>query len=128
MISPSVGLQRADNPGPNAYMLPSTLHRRGVTLAKKIDLASDVKSPGPAVYHAVPMNKYKNRAPKFTLAKQLKDPSLADRNDDTTPGPLAYNPTSDNKYDRTPRFSFGMRRPDKFPPLVVCGDEVKKQR
>lgn len=124
----SVGLQRADDPGSNAYDLPSTLRRRGVTLAKKIDLAPDADSPGPAVYHAVPVNKYKNRAPNFTLAKRFKDPSLADRNDDTTPSPQAYNPTSDNKYDRSPRFSFGVRRPDKFPPLVVCGDEVKKLR
>lgn len=124
----SIVLQRADNPGPNVYKLPSTLLRRGITLAKKIELVPDIESPGPAVYHAVPMNTYKNKSPNFTLAKKYEDPLVANQISETAPGPQAYNPTLAYKYKRMPQFSFGMRRPDKFPPLVVCGDEVKKRK
>lgn len=74
----------------------------------------------------VPLNKYKNKAPKFTLAKKFEDPLVAENLKDIGPSPQAYNPTLNYKYKRVPKFSFGMRRPDKHPPLIVCGDGKKK--
>lgn len=117
----------AGNPGPNVYKLPSTLSRKGATLAKKIDGDAEIESPGPAIYSAVSLNKIKNKAPNFSLAKRFEDPLIADEMKNLTPGPQAYNPTLKYKYKTMPTFSFGIRRPDKFPPLVVCGDEVKKK-
>lgn len=122
-------LKRKDDPGPNVYMLPSTLSRKGVTLAKKFDFEKEENSPGP-IYNTVSLNKYKNKAPKISLAKKLKDPLAPDEFGESIPSPQVYNPTLDNtsKYNRVPKFSFGIRRPNKFPPMVVCGDEVKKRK
>lgn len=110
------------------YNLPSTLSRKAVILAKKLDDNAAIESPGPAVYHTVPLNKYKSKAPTFSLAKKFEDPLVADEWRNPAPGPQAYKPKLDFKYKNMPKFSFGMRRPDKFPPLVVCGDEVKKKK
>ncbi|KAE9538162.1 hypothetical protein AGLY_006134 [Aphis glycines] len=115
---------RAANPGSNVYKLPSTLSSKKITLAKKIDDLVDIKSPGP-VYQTVPLNKYKSKAPQYSLAKKFEDPVLTNEIKGQSPSPQAYNPTLKYKYKVMPKFSFGMRRPDKFPPLVVCGDEVK---
>ncbi|XP_060861543.1 ciliary microtubule associated protein 1B-like [Metopolophium dirhodum] len=115
---------RAVNPGSNVYKLPSTLSRKKITLAKKIDEIIDIKSPGP-VYQTVPLNKYKTKAPQYSLSKKFENPLLANEMNGQSPSPQAYNPTLKYKYKVMPKFSFGMRRPDKFPPLVVCGDDVK---
>jgi len=116
--------KRAFNPGSNVYKLPSTLSRKKITLAKKIDEIIDIKSPGP-VYQTVPLNKYKTKAPQYSLSKKFENPLLVNEMNGQSPSPQAYNPTLKYKYKVMPKFSFGMRRPDKFPPLVVCGDDVK---
>lgn len=121
-------IKRADNPGPNVYRLPSTLAQKGVSLAKKIDSTFESGSPGPADYQAVALNSYKGKAPKFTLAKQFENPLTANQMNDSIPSPQTYNPSLNFKYNRSPGYSFGMRRPDKFPPLVVCGDQKKKNK
>lgn len=118
--------QGAGNPGPDVYKLPSTLSRNAVGLAKRIDAAADSDSPGPAVYRTVPLNKYKRDAPRYTLAKWFapQDAVRRRRAADATPSPQTYNPAAAQyKYGRAPAFSFGARRSDKFPPLVVCGDQ-----
>lgn len=119
--------KRAANPGSNVYKLPSTLSRKKITLAKKFDEIIDSKSPGP-VYQTVPLNKYKRKAPQFSLAKKFENPLVANVMNDQSPSPQAYNPTLKYKYKVMPKFSFGMRHPDKFPPLVVCGDDIKIQK
>lgn len=121
--------KKKDDPGPNVYMLPSTMSRKGVTLAKKFEYETGENSPGP-IYKTVSLNTYKYKAPKISLAKKLNDPLASDEFGDSIPSPQVYNPTLDNtsKYNRVPKFSFGMRRPNKFPPLVVCGDEVRKKK
>lgn len=121
--------KKKDDPGPNIYMLPSTLSSKGITLAKKFSFEQESNSPGP-IYKTVSLNKYKNKAPNISLAKKLKDPLAPDELSESIPSPQAYNPTLHNtsKYKREPKFSFGMRRPNKFPPLVVCEDEIRKQK
>jgi len=119
--------KRAANPGSNVYKLPSTMSRKKITLAKKIDDLVDIKSPGP-VYQTVPLNKYKTKAPQYSLAKKYENPLLVNEIKGQSPSPQAYNPPLTYKFNVMPKFSFGMRRPDKFPPLVVCGDEVKKPK
>lgn len=121
--------KKRDEPGPNVYMLPSTLSHKSITLAKKFDFEQGPHSPGP-IYKTVSLNKYKNKAPKISLAKKLRDPLAPDQFGEFIPSPLAYSPTLDNtsKYKRVPTFSFGMRRSNKFPPMVVCGDEVRKRK
>jgi hypothetical protein len=87
---------------------------------------NDPDSPGPAVYKPVPTSKYLNRSPRYTLAKKFEDPLVANEYKSQAPGPQAYKPSPDYKYKRSPKYSFGMRRPDKFVPLIICGDDVKK--
>lgn len=120
--------KRADFPGPNVYKLPSTIARKGITLAKKFDREIETKSPGPAGYQMVPLNRYKKRAPNFSLSKNYEDPLLADEMKALAPGPQAYNPSLKYKFNNVPKYSFGMRRPDKFAPMVLCDDvEIKKK-
>ncbi|CAI6367686.1 unnamed protein product [Macrosiphum euphorbiae] len=75
------------NPGSNVSKFPSTLSRKKITMAKKIDEIIDIKSPGPPA--------------GIQSHAQVQ------------------------VYKVMPNFSFGMWRPEKFPPLVVCGDDVK---
>lgn len=93
-------------------------------MAVRTDVEPEPDSPGPAIYHTAPLNKYKNNAPKFTLGKRFEDPIVANEMGNPAPGPQSYHPTVNNKYKRMPKFSFGVRRPDKFPPFVVCADDA----
>lgn len=124
----SYSFKKIEYPGPNAYKLPSTLTKKGITLAKKIDPDIEIKSPGPAGYKMVPLNKYKKKAPNYSLPKGFEDPLLADEMKATAPGPQAYNPSLKFKFNNVPKYSFGIRRTDKFAPMVVCDDvEIKRK-
>lgn len=117
--------KRANNPGPNIYKLPTTLSGVGITMGKKINNIEDYDSPGPAVHGAVPLNNYKYKAPQHTISKKFEDPLWTAKISDDVPGPLYY-PTLKFKYNVASKFSFGKRRPEKFPPLVVCADNEGK--
>lgn len=113
-------------PGPNRYKLPSTLSQKGPTMTKKtaFKLVFVADSPGPAAYRPVPLDKYKTKAPNFTMGEKFEDPLMVNELKSLAPGPQSYFPNINNKYKSSPKYSFGIRRPDKFPPLIVCGDNV----
>uniref|UniRef100_A0A672FR15 Uncharacterized protein n=1 Tax=Salarias fasciatus TaxID=181472 RepID=A0A672FR15_SALFA len=69
-------------------------------------------SPGPAAYGAVKLDKWKRKAPEYTIAGR---PSAQQQNV-TTPGPAAHRP------GKVPSFSFGVHHSQYKTPLILNDD------
>lgn len=76
-------------------------------------LEDNVKSPGPAGYSAVPLERIKLKPPSWTMS--IKPDPLKGLN---TPGPAAYLPNMSHK-ERSPAFTMRIKHSEYTSPVAV---------
>ena len=131
-ISPRTKQRSVDKvPGPNIYALPAMIgdkvpHQKAspsITMAarsEKHSYAEDLaKTPGPARYGPSPPYITKRRGPEYSVQGR----AFFNGNQNTTPGPGAYNPQDVNSHlEQSPRHVIGVRHSEFVMPTLTPAD------